>query len=134
MVAKRPQKSTNTAIIERSRLLQERSTAERRDDWKQVQAIDVQLQALGGNGPNSPQKSNRHDVDDRLAKVNERNRKANLDAIRRSEMQDAERRRRDRKLALNGANGTATPTAEGLGKLLRKGTQPGTPHSRFVLL
>lgn len=43
-----------------------------------------------------------------LAKVNERNRKANLEAIRRAELQDAERKRRERR---------GTPTVDPSGRL-----------------
>src|ERR1700759_3729444 len=37
--------------------------------------------------------------EDKLAKVNERNRKANLEAVRRAELAEAERKRKERKLA-----------------------------------
>jgi RNA polymerase-associated protein RTF1 len=94
-----------SATMERSRLNQARTLALRRQDFKEVGTIDQQLSELpAATG------TREEEISDMLAKVNERNRKANLDAVRKSEIQEAERKRRDRKLqAAARASGTSTP-------------------------
>ena len=94
-----------SATMERSRLNQARTLALRRQDFKEVGTIDQQLSELPAATGTSEE-----EISDMLAKVNERNRKANLDAVRKSEIQEAERKRRDRKLqAAARASGTSTP-------------------------
>lgn len=91
--------------MQRSRLNQARTLALRRQDFAEVAAIDLQLVEL----PAAPA-AREEDVGDMLAKVNERNRKANLEAIRKAEIQETERKRRERKLAAaSRASGTPTP-------------------------
>ncbi|PSR75691.1 hypothetical protein PHLCEN_2v8982 [Hermanssonia centrifuga] len=108
--------------MEKSRLAQARTLALRRNDFAEVEQIDAKLALLTGDSAR-----NEENVGDMLAKVNERNRKANLEAVRKAELLEIERKRRERKLAAS-ANGTATPPADRL-RMLSK-----TLDSRFVSL
>jgi RNA polymerase-associated protein RTF1 len=94
--------AANWATLERARLTQERTLAIRRNDKEEVRILDAQLAVLALESPPAPTDST-EDASVLLAKVNERNRKANLEAIRRAEIQEAERKRRERRLG--------TPTA-----------------------
>ncbi|THU95934.1 plus-3-domain-containing protein [Dendrothele bispora CBS 962.96] len=97
---------------ERSRLVQERTLAQRRQDLKELEEIDrkiAEFDAEHGTGSEATSTPN-HDNSDVLSKLSEKNRKANAEAVRRAEAMEAERRRRERKLALAGNSGTATPT------------------------
>ena len=94
--------AANSATLERARLTQERTLAMRRNDKEEVRHLDAQLAVLALEIPPAPTEST-EDASALLAKVNERNRKANLEAIRRAEIQEAERKRRERRLG--------TPTA-----------------------
>jgi RNA polymerase-associated protein RTF1 len=85
---------TNRVTLERARLEQARKLALRRNDKEEVRMLDNQLAELAVESP--PSKS--EPANDVLAKVNERNRKANQEAIRRAELQEAERKRRERRL------------------------------------
>ena len=89
----------NRMTLERARLQQERMLASRRNDKQEVAKLDAQLAELAVE--NAPEPT--EDTSALLAKVNERNRKANQEAIRRAELQEAERKRRERRLG--------TPTA-----------------------
>lgn len=91
--------AANWASLERARLTQARTLAMRRNDRQEVATLDVQLADLAFENPSEPTE----DASALLAKVNERNRKSNLEAIRRAELQEAERKRRERRLG--------TPTA-----------------------
>ena len=92
--------------MERSRLNQARTLALRRHDYEEVDIINQQLKEL----PAAVVAAREEDISDMLAKVNERNRKANLDAVRKSEIQEVERKRRERQLqAAARASGTSTP-------------------------
>jgi RNA polymerase-associated protein RTF1 len=84
----------NRVTLERARLEQARKLALRRNDKEEVRMLDDQLAELAVESP--PAKS--EPIEDVLAKVNERNRKATQDAIRRAELQEAERKRRERRL------------------------------------
>ncbi|KAI6115353.1 hypothetical protein EDD16DRAFT_1595144 [Pisolithus croceorrhizus] len=99
------QQSAAALTMERSRLMQARTLAVRRHDYTELEDIEAKLKGL-------PVVQNAREEDeslaDKLAKVNERNRKANLEAVRRAEY-EAERKRRERKLAAAGLSGTATP-------------------------
>jgi hypothetical protein len=91
--------------LQRSSLVQAKTLAIRRQDYAEVVEIDAklaELPALATPARNGGEES----LNDKLAKVNERNRKANLEGIRKAEMLEAERKRRERKL---NASGTATP-------------------------
>ncbi|KAI0772759.1 plus-3-domain-containing protein [Trametes elegans] len=92
--------------MERSRLHQARTLAARRQDYAEVAQIDAQIAELAAVAPAREESSS-----DILAKLNERNRKANQDAVRKAERAELERKRRERTLRA----GTATPTAAGAG-------------------
>jgi len=97
--------TAQSATMERSRLNQARTLALRRHDFDEVGVIDRQLAELPAMAP-----TREEEISDMLAKVNERNRKANLDAVRKSEIHEVERKRRDRQLqAAARASGTSTP-------------------------
>ncbi|CAL1710020.1 unnamed protein product [Somion occarium] len=126
-------KLTGTALtMERSRLSQARTLALRRHDQEEVQQIDAKLVELSEQQADSkPSRKQEESVEDILAKVNERNRRANAEAIRKAELRETERKRRERKLAL--ANGSATPTTpnDPSGRLKSTSkflsSRPGTP-------
>lgn len=91
--------------MERSRLNQARTLALRRQDYTELATIDEQLAELPAAAG-----AREEDISDMLSKVNERNRKANLEAVRKAELQEAERKRRERKLqATARASGTPQP-------------------------
>ncbi|EMD36880.1 hypothetical protein CERSUDRAFT_114800 [Gelatoporia subvermispora B] len=118
--------SAASMTMERSRLSQARTLALRRQDYDEVKQIDAQLAEL------TPARSDREDKADILAKVNERNRKANMEAVRRAEILEAERKRRERKLLAAGGRGTVTPGTPEPGARLKPGlkvsnSRPGTP-------
>ena len=80
--------------------------------------LDIQLAELAvENSPPKPEPT--EDVSALLAKVNERNRKANQEAIRRAELQEAERKRGERR---------GTPTVDPSGRLR---TVPRVFDSRY---
>lgn len=92
-------KSSGMVTVERSRLNAARTLALRRNDLEEVAQIDTELASLG-----TPTKSRPSDESaDLMAKVNERNRKANMEAVRKAELAESERKRRERKLAAAGA-------------------------------
>ncbi|KAJ7231988.1 hypothetical protein C8J57DRAFT_1384392 [Mycena rebaudengoi] len=78
-------------VVEKSRLTAQRTLAIRRQDYDEVAQIDVKIAKLAESAAPVDQ---REDV---LARVNERNRKANMEAVRRAEVLEAERKRRERK-------------------------------------
>ncbi|KZO90106.1 plus-3-domain-containing protein [Calocera viscosa TUFC12733] len=80
--------NANQAYAEKSRLHQERALALARRDQEEVKRLDALIQSQGASSP-AP-----NNIQDSLAKVNERNRKANLDRIRKAEAAEAEERRR----------------------------------------
>lgn len=96
-------KSPGMITVERAGLTAARTLALRRNDLDEVTQIDAQLAILG-----DPVRSRPEEALDLLAKVNERNRKANMEAVRRAELVEAERKRRERKLAAAGAVAPAT--------------------------
>ncbi|KAE9403151.1 hypothetical protein BT96DRAFT_1017214 [Gymnopus androsaceus JB14] len=112
--------------LERSRLLQARTLAERRLDHKEVAELDAQIAEfdkmhgksggggggagdLGGDDDSSLGKSRdgtkSSSGSDVLMKLSEKNRKANAEAVRKAEQMEVERRRRERKAQ----SGTSTP-------------------------
>lgn len=121
-------KPTGMSTLERSRLTQARTLAMRRHDYDEVKDIDIQLAAA--EIVTAPARVEAVDV---LAKVNERNRKANQEAVRRAEMAESERKRRERKLVA--AGGAATPqdpsarlkTVPRLFNAATPTSRPGTP-------
>jgi RNA polymerase-associated protein RTF1 len=87
----------NRVTLERARLMQARTLALRRNDKTEVAMLDSQLAELAVESP--PVSSEPTEGSSALlAKVNERNRKANQEAIRRAELQEVERKRRERRL------------------------------------
>ncbi|KAJ7216412.1 plus-3-domain-containing protein [Mycena pura] len=98
------------SVAERSRLTAQRTLALRRQDLDEVASIDAQLaEAAAGAGADAGGRD-RDGGEDRLARVNERNRKANMESVRRAEMAEAERKRRERRAQQNGGgSGTSTP-------------------------
>jgi RNA polymerase-associated protein RTF1 len=87
----------NRVTLEKARLIQARMLALRRNDKTEVAMLDAQLAELAvESSPTKPEPT--EDASALLAKVNERNRRANQEAIRRAELQEAERKRRERRL------------------------------------
>lgn len=120
-------KSSGMTTLERSRLNAQRALALRRNDLQEVEQIDSQLATLA---PTRSRQS--EEAADLLAKVNERNRKANMEAVRKAELAESERKRRERKLA---AAGTPVPVLDPSARLktvprLFNSATPTT--SRFV--
>ena len=106
-------KLSGTALtMERSRLAQARTLASRRQDHDEVKQLDARIAELDeqrGRGRGEENKANENggsgaetSVEDLLAKVNERNRKANAET-RRNVAAREEKKRRERKLALAAA-------------------------------
>lgn len=122
------QQNAAAITIERSRLIQAKTLAVRRQDYAEVAVIEAKLKELPVV---QTLREEEESLADKLAKVNERNRKANLEAVRKAELLEAERKRRDRKLANAGGSGVATPSDPSA----RLRTIPRTFNdaSRFVL-
>ncbi|KAK7057380.1 Plus3 domain-containing protein [Favolaschia claudopus] len=103
MIARKRQSTANGTgtstpalnLAERARLNAQRTLAQRRHDFDEVRDIDAQLAAL--SVPQVDRTTGEEELADRLARVNERNRKANLEAVRKAELLEAERKRRERK-------------------------------------
>jgi len=118
--------SAQFTTMERSRLNQARTLALRRQDYKELEVIDQQLSELPAVA------SRDEDLNDMLAKVNERNRKANLEAVRKAELQEAGRKRRERKS--QAARAVGTPTPQDPSARLKTVPKLFNSISRFVLL
>jgi RNA polymerase-associated protein RTF1 len=88
--------SAASVRMEKSRLTQARTLALRRQDLAEVRSIDAQLAELNATNPEAVREETTADI---MAIVNERNRKANLEATRKAEQKEAERKKRERKLA-----------------------------------
>lgn len=100
MLARKQMMSSKQSAVsvrmEKSRLTQARTLALRRQDLVEVRSIDVQLAELNATNPEVEREGTTADI---MAIVNERNRKANLEATRKAEQKEAERKKRERKLA-----------------------------------
>jgi len=142
MIARKRQlsadKQTTAALtIDRSRLNQALVLAQRRQDEKEAQELRQQLATIDAEiKTREVQAGHREEtLADKLAKVNERNRKANAEAIRAAEHAEADRRRKE-KLAAHNTNGTATPTSsydpsarlKTVPKMFNPRSMPGTPQ------
>ena len=96
MLARKSQLQANPrgglTMLERSRMMQERTLALRREDYVEVAKVDAKLKEA-----NKGSVSRESSAVELLAKVNERNRKANVEAVRRAELAETERKRRERK-------------------------------------
>ncbi|EIN14535.1 plus-3-domain-containing protein [Punctularia strigosozonata HHB-11173 SS5] len=139
--------SGTSLALEKSRLNAARTVAYNRQDWDECASIEAELSALNAQSNPSPTKAKSGDpaVDggangnpeaakeserDKLARVNERNRRANMEAVRKAEIAEAEKKRLKRKLGL-GTPGAGTPGAGTPGTM--SPSRPGTPaqlHSR----
>ena len=131
-------KSATLLTMERSRLTQARTLAQRRMDFTEVAEIDKKLEELNANTELNSAHGIASEEEDKLAKVNERNRKANLEAVRRAELAEAERKRKERKLAaLQGAEARSAAAHDPSARLRTvprmfkaatpTGSMPGTP-------
>ncbi|KAG5644828.1 hypothetical protein DXG03_007553 [Asterophora parasitica] len=124
---------TGLTAMDKSRLIQARTLAQRRQDYAEVAEIDAKLAEL--TAALSDRNSRRDETVDMVAKVNERNRKANLEAVRKAELVEAERKRRERKFGPN--SGTQTPIDPSarlkikprLFDVATPTTRPGTPNT-----
>ena len=127
--------------MKKARLNQARSLALKRQDQKEVAEMDKQLAALQAQldafGPESAPDSR----DDILRKVNERNRKANVESVRRAELAESERKRKERELAAQAAaqGGAAAGAAVAIKhdpsarlKTVPRLFNAATPITRFV--
>ena len=97
-----------TLTIDRSRLNQQLVLAQRRQDEDEIRELRRQLNEIDAeiaahDAADAPREET---LTDKLAKVNERNRKANAESIRAAELREMERRRKEK---LAAANGSATP-------------------------
>src|ERR1700710_1349223 len=114
--------------LQRSRLIQAKTLAQRRQDYVEVAEIEAKLAELPAVA--TPARiEGEESLSDKLTKVNERNRKANLEAVRRAELMESERKRRERKM---NASGTATP-ADPSARLKTVPRLFNDTTSRFVL-
>jgi RNA polymerase-associated protein RTF1 len=115
-------KDVGLSTAGRSMLNQQRTLALRRQDYAEVREIDAKL--ADDAVKHEPTKNEPVDL---LAKVNERNRKANMEAVRKAEMAEAERKRRERKLvAQNGRSSTPVDPSARL-KIMPRTFTPTTP-------
>ncbi|KAF8501300.1 hypothetical protein JB92DRAFT_3124151 [Gautieria morchelliformis] len=93
------------AFAARAQLTQQRNLALKRQDYKEAAQIDQELETLAsvqeanGNGKRERGQDSHADL---MARVNERNRKANLEAVRLAEAAQAARKRQERKAAAAG--------------------------------
>ena len=119
--------SQGQKTMERSRLTQERTLALRRQEYAEVERIDAQLKELAADS--SKHLTHEDSLPDLMARVNERNRKANEDAVRKSELLMVEQKRKARKLATSAAPVPLDPSARL--KTVPRTFNAATP-SRFV--
>ena len=119
------------STLERSSLIQQRTLAQRRQDYAEVEAIEGKLkldeslrQGSSGDGLSSLSPKKPETSSELLAKVNERNRKANMEAVRKAELAEAERKRRERKLAAKGGTGSGRNTPNPIDPSARLRTMP----------
>ncbi|KAL0946298.1 hypothetical protein HGRIS_012545 [Hohenbuehelia grisea] len=129
--ALQPQAQTGAwATMERSRLTQARNLALKRQDYKEAAELKEQLDALASQSLTADNGL----VEDQLTRVNRRNREANLEAIRKAELLESERKRKERKLAAaSGGNHTPSDPSARL-KTRPRVFNAATPASRFVVV
>lgn len=127
-------KSTGMSAMERSRLHQARTLAQHRHDWNEVATIDAQLAEVAARTSEQEQPARADGVQDMLAKVNERNRKANMEVVRKAEIAEAERKKKERKsLAQNGGRSLPIDPSARL-KTLPRIFNSNTPVTRLVTM
>lgn len=104
--------SASQAFNRKVELTQKRHLAIKRQDYKEVAEIDKELESLAATQSSVSSRRERGDAQaDLMAKVNERNRRANLEAVRKAEAELAARKRQERKAL---ANAVATSTSSAL--------------------
>jgi RNA polymerase-associated protein RTF1 len=121
-------KPPGMSTMERSRLNQARTLAQRRNDWNEVAEIDAKLAEEAARTLEIEQPPKTNNVQDLLAKVNERNRKANMEAVRKAEIAEIERKKKGRKLL---AQSTPVDPSARL-KTLPRTFNSNTPITRLV--
>lgn len=130
-------KPTGLTTLERSRLRQEHTLALRRHDYEVAKRLEAKLaesepqdsflistttamdathlSSSPNNNNTNTAASNNHSSTNRemeaLAKINDRNRKANLVAVRKAEQAEGERKRRERQAMLSGDTTGIDPSA-----------------------
>ncbi|KAJ7140581.1 hypothetical protein C8R43DRAFT_1201123 [Mycena crocata] len=113
------------SVVERSRLIAQRTLAQRRQDYNEMREIDERLVKMGESGPPASEE----DVPrDRLTLVSERNRKANMEAVRCAELAEVERKRRERKSRDNNIPMVNDPSARR--RTIPRLCESATPTSR----
>ena len=86
-----PSSSNLNTALQKQRLTKERDLAIQRRDFEEASQLEKQLEELQDSTHNKPEQK------DLLTMVNERNRKANLEAVRKAEAEAAERRKKERR-------------------------------------
>lgn len=121
-------KTSAALLLEKTRLIQTRNLAMKRNDRAEVAVLDKKLEELLATIAADPGSKPRDaEAADIMAKVNERNRKANQEAMRLAALADAERKRKERQAAMSGSgNVSIDPSA-------RLKTVPRMFASRFVV-
>ncbi|KDQ32693.1 hypothetical protein PLEOSDRAFT_1060439 [Pleurotus ostreatus PC15] len=120
-----PHKQSSAALtLERSQLNAQRTLALRRHDDTEVAELDAKILELNGRLGQRPPTT----AVDELAKLNERNRKANAEAVRKAELWEAERKRRERKRVQ--ANGALPQDPSARLKTVPRVFNAATPSSR----
>lgn len=109
MIERKNPHSGHQLRLQKSRLLQEQSLALKRGEYNEVADIKARLAELNAKMGVDEAEEADDDAAAKFARINERNRKANLQASRNAELREAERKRRERKLA---ASGAATPKTD----------------------
>jgi RNA polymerase-associated protein RTF1 len=96
--------SIQTLRMDRSKLNQQRSLALKRQDAKEVEILDAELARVQAQMDRLGADEVVGDtMDEKLRRVNERNRKANTESVRRAEVVEAERKRREREVMAKAA-------------------------------
>lgn len=122
------------ASLERSRLSQRKTLAEKRHDYKEVEELDKLIKELDTEYADlQPPTTSNDDMHDLLEMVNERNRRANMEAVRKAEAEFAERKRRERRLAAAGCSRPGTPSLKPGTPKLGTDTRSVSPMPNFTL-
>jgi RNA polymerase-associated protein RTF1 len=120
--------------MERSRLTQVRTLALRRHDYGEVEKIDAELALFTTTIESANTRPKREEsVTDMLARVNDRNRRANIEAVRQSELIAVERKRKARLLAATTGSPVPQDPSTRL-KTIPRTFNAATPSSRSVFV
>jgi RNA polymerase-associated protein RTF1 len=118
------------AFAARAQLTQQRNLALKRQDYKEAAQIDQELETLASVQEAAGKRERAQDSHaDLMARVNERNRKANLEAVRQAEAAQVARKRQERKAAAAGA-AIGQPVMFDVSARVK--TVPRIHHSRLV--